>query len=56
MGFKTKQKQLTFSDLGKPFPDEKNRSLKTLMDLKDAISWDRIESTHMKDYPVGQKK
>ena len=56
MGFKTKQKQLTFSDLGKPFPDEKNRSLKTLMDLRDAISWAMIESTLMKDYPLGLKK
>ena len=56
MGFKIKQKNLTFADLEKPFPDEKNRSLKTLMDLENAISWDRIESILMKDYPVGNKK
>ncbi|MBU1389745.1 MAG: IS5 family transposase [Proteobacteria bacterium] len=56
MGFKTQQKQLTFSDLSKPFPDEKNRSLKTLMDLQNAVSWSRIESILVKDYPVGQKK
>ena len=29
MGFKSEQKDLTFSDLEKSFKDEKNRSLKT---------------------------
>jgi IS5 family transposase len=56
MGFKIRQKKLTFADLAKPLSDKKNRSLKTLMDLKDTISWDRIESILMQDYPVGNKK
>ena len=56
MGFKSEQKDLTFSDLEKSFKDEKNRSLKTLMDLEKTILWDRIESILLKDYPVGQKK
>lgn len=56
MGFKTRQKNLTFADLAKTLSDEKNRSLKTLMDLQNAISWGRIESILMKDYPVGNKK
>lgn len=50
------QKNLTFSDLEKSFKDEKNRSLKTLMDLQNTIFQDRIESILLKDYPVGQKK
>ena len=56
MAFKSEQKNLTFSDLEKSFKDEKNRSLKTLMDLQNTIFWDRIESILLKDYPVGQKK
>jgi transposase, IS5 family len=56
MAFKSDQKNLTFSDLEKSFKDEKNRSLKTLMDLQNTISWDRIESILLKDYPVGLKK
>jgi len=30
MGFKSEQKNLTFSDFERSFKDEKNRSLKTL--------------------------
>ena len=56
MDFKSEQKNLTFSDLEKSFKDEKNRSLKTLMDLEKTISWDRIESILLKDYPVGNKR
>ncbi len=56
MGFKSNQKNLTFSDLEKSFKDEKNRSLKTLMNLEKVISWDRIESILLKDYPVGHKR
>ena len=56
MGFKSEQKDLTFSDLEKSFKDEKNRSLKTLMNLDKTILWDRIESILLKDYPVGQRK
>jgi len=41
MAFKLEQKNLTFSDLEKSFKDEKNRSLKTLMDLQNTIFWDR---------------
>ena len=55
MGFKSKQKALTFSDLEKSF-QKKNKSMDTLMDLDKAIAWDRIASILMKDYPVGQKK
>jgi len=56
MAFKKKQKNLTFSDLEKFSKDRKNRSLETLMNLKQTISWERIESILIKDYPVGQKK
>jgi len=56
MAFKIKQKNLTFSDLEKFSKDRKNRSLETLMNLKETNSWGRIESILMKDYPVGQKK
>ncbi len=56
MGFKTRQKNLTFADLDQPLADAKNRSLKTLTDLENTISWDRVESILMKDYPVGHKK
>jgi IS5 family transposase len=56
MAFKSDQKNLTFADLEKSFKDKKNRSLETLMDLQNTISWDRIESILLKDYPVGQKK
>ena len=54
MAFKPEQKYLTFSDLEKSF--KKNKSLETLMNFKKTISWDRIESILLKDYPVGQKK
>jgi len=55
MGFKSEQKNLTFSDL-EQFIERKNKSLDTLMDLEKAVSWDRIKSILMKDYPVDQKK
>lgn len=38
MGFKSKQKNLTFSDFEIPLKDEKNRSLKTLIDLDITIA------------------
>lgn len=56
MGFKSTQKELTFSDFEKSLIKKKNRSLETLMDIKNAISWDKIESILLKDYPVGNKK
>lgn len=55
MAFKSKQHNLTFSDLEKSFK-KKNRSLETLKNMEKAISWDKIEVLLMKDYPVGQKK
>lgn len=54
MAFKSKQKNLTFSDLEKS-SNKKNRSLETLKNMEKVIAWDKIESILMKDYPVGQK-
>ena len=56
MGFKTKQKNLTFSDFEKSFRTKKNRSKETVKNMEKAIAWDQIEAILMKDYPVGQKK
>ncbi len=56
MGFKSKHKYLTFSDLEKTSRDEKNRSLETLMNLDQTIAWDQIRVILMRDYPVGYKK
>ncbi|MCP3872173.1 MAG: IS5 family transposase, partial [Desulfobacteraceae bacterium] len=56
MGFKSKHKYLTFSDLEKSSRDKKNRSLETLMNLEGTIAWDQIEVILMRDYPVGHKK
>ena len=56
MGFKSKQTYLTFSDLEKSLRDQKNKSLETLMNLDKTITWDRIETILMRDYPVGYKK
>ena len=56
MGFKTRQKNMTFSDLEGSIKAKKNISKETLMKLKKAITWDRIESILLDGYPVGQKK
>ena len=56
MGFKSEQKNLTFSDLEKSSKDKKNRSKETLINMEKAINWDKIESILLKDYPVGDKK
>ena len=56
MGFKSEQKNLTFSDLEKSSKDKKNRSKETLINMEKAIIWDKIESILLKDYPVGDKK
>lgn len=56
MGFKSKQKNLTFSDLENSLRDKKNKSLKTLTNLDKTITWDKIESILLRDYPVGDKK
>ena len=56
MGFKTKQKYLTFSDLEQTHIAKKNQSRDTLEDMKKAITWDRIEAILLEDYPVGQSK
>ncbi len=55
MAFKSKQKNLTFSDFEKSIK-KKNRSLETLKNMEKAIAWDKIETILLKDYPVGQKK
>ena len=44
MGFRSKQKNLTFSDFENSSRDKKNRSLKTLLDLDDTIAWDEVET------------
>jgi len=56
MGFKSKHKYLTFSNLEKASRDQKNKSLETLMNLEDGIVWGKIEAILMRDYPVGNKK
>ena len=56
MAFKSKQKNLTFSDFEKSLKNKKNRSKETIKNMEKAIAWDRIEAILMKDYPVGQKK
>ena len=56
MGFKTKQRTLSFSDLETTSEDTKNRSLKRLMKLSKAVKWGQIEEILMEDYPVGQSK
>ena len=56
MGFKSEQKDITFSDLERSFKKKKNRSLETLIDMEKTTSRDRIESIPLKDYPVGQKR
>jgi len=56
MGFKIKQKYLTFSDLEQTHIAKKNQSRDTLEDMKKAITWDRIEAILLEDYPVGQSK
>jgi len=55
MGFKSKHKYLTFSDLEKVSRDQKNKSLETLMNLENTIVWGKIEAILMRDYPVGNK-
>ena len=56
MSFKKINKDLTFADLEIAFQNRKNRTLQTLIELDKIISWDRIESTLLKDYPVGNKR
>ncbi len=56
MGFKARQRNLTFSDLENTSGITNNRSLDRLMDLEKTVEWDRIEQILMKDYPVGQSK
>jgi len=56
MAFKTKQKNLTFSDFEKSLKAKKNRSKETLKNMEQTIAWDPIEAILMRDYPVGQKK
>ena len=56
MGFKSEQKNLTFSDLEKSSTTKKNRSKETLKNMEKAIAWDKIESILLRDYPVGDKK
>ena len=56
MSFKKINKELTFADLETAFQNRKNRTLQTLTELDRIISWDRIESILLKDYPVGNKR
>ena len=56
MGFKIKQKSLTFADLEQTFQVKKNRSLDTLMNMEKAVTWERIEAILLDDYPVGKSK
>ncbi len=56
MGFKIKQKSLTFADLEQIFQIKKNRSLDTLMNMEKAVTWERIEAILLKVYPVGKSK
>ncbi|MCP3875657.1 MAG: hypothetical protein GY699_21190 [Desulfobacteraceae bacterium] len=45
MAFKTKQKNLTFSDFEKSLKAKKNRSKETLKNMEQTIAWDPIEET-----------
>ena len=56
MGFKIKQRNLTFSDLENKTAVKNNRSKDMLIDLEQAIEWDSIEQILLEDYPVGQSK
>jgi IS5 family transposase len=56
MTFKKNNKDLTFADLEIAFQNRKNRTLQTLTELDKVISWDRIKSILLKDYPVGHRK
>jgi IS5 family transposase len=56
MGFKTRQKNMTFSDLEGTFTAKKNISKETLLNLKETIVWDPIKIILLDGYPVGQKK
>lgn len=56
MAFKSKQKNLTFSDLERSLKDKKNKSLETLTNMDKTIAWGKIESILLRDYPVGDKK
>ncbi len=56
MGFKSSQRNLTFSDFENASMKKKNRSLETLMNMDKTIAWDKIESILLRDYPVGDKK
>lgn len=55
MGFKSRQKNLTFSDLEKTSSVKKNRSKETLKNMESVVAWDKIESILLRDYPVGGK-
>jgi len=55
MSFKN-NKELTFADLEIAFQNRKNKSFQTLTELDKAISWDSVESTLLKDYPVGHTR
>ena len=50
MSFKKNKQELTFADLEIAF---QNRTLQTLTELNNTVSWDRIESLLIEDYPVG---
>jgi len=56
MSLKSKQKNLTFSDLEKSLKDKKNKSFETLMNMDKTIAWDKIETILLRYYPVGYKK
>jgi len=56
MGFKSNQRNMTFSDLENSSVIKKNRSLETLMNMEKTTAWDKIESILLNDYPVGYKK
>ncbi|MBT4876146.1 MAG: hypothetical protein HN978_14285 [Desulfobacula sp.] len=40
MGFKSRQKNLTFSDLEKTSTDKKNRSKENLKNMERVVAWD----------------
>ncbi len=56
MGYKSLKKHPTFSDLEFSDTVAKNRTIAILDKLGNMISWDRVESSLMQHYTVGQKK
>ena len=54
MGFKKMDANFTFADLSLLSSIEKNRAISRMEEINSIVSWSRIETLLMKDYPVGK--